>query len=94
MSGCGKDENTYLTKGGKIPSYDLSAAEDGYYILKNDDKKCYSGLKVGAVNTDDDSFSTLHYWLLSDMEKAIPELTAEDQLIIKIQMKDPINFSL
>ena len=30
LSGCGKDENTYLTKDGKIPSYDLSAAEDGY----------------------------------------------------------------
>ena len=92
LSGCGKDENTYLTKDGKIPSYDLSAAEDGYYILKNDDKKCYSGLKVGAVNTDDDSFSTLHYWLLSDMEKAIQELTAEDQLIIKNTNERPNKF--
>ena len=83
-----------LIKDGKIPSYDLSAAEDGYYILKNDDKKCYSGLKVGAVNTDDDSFSTLHYWLLSDMEKAIPELTAEDQLIIKNTNERPNKFQL
>ena len=93
FSGCGEKEEGYLDANGRIPSYTMDEAPDGIYILKKEDKRVYKGLTVGGVNVEDDTFSTIHYWLLEDMEKAVPELTADDQIIIKSVSNRPDSYT-
>ena len=89
---CGEEENGYLDKDGNIPSYEMSEAPDGYYILKRSDKRCYTALKVGGVDLDD-NYLNAHYWLLEDMEKAVPELTEDDQIVLLDTQLRPNSFT-
>ena len=93
LSGCGEEKMGYLDKDGNIPSYTMDEAPDGIYILKKEDKRVYVGLNAGGVNTQDNTYSTVHYWLLEDMERAIPNLTAEDQIIIKNLGERPSSYT-
>ena len=87
MSGCNKKSKgpTYLDANGNIPSYDITQAADGYYLLKAEDHKAYQGFMAGYVDDN-------HFWLVKAMEPAIPTLTSADQLIVKNQDSRPSSF--
>lgn len=92
LTSCGKEEIGYLDKDGNIPSYEMADAPDGYYILKREDKRCYVALSQGATDVSD-NYINMHYWLIEDMEKAIPELTEDDQIILKNIKERPSQFT-
>lgn len=77
LVGCGEQQGVgYLDANGNIPSWGLSEAGDGYYILKAADHRVYQGFKAGYI---DDK----HFWLTEKMDNAIPVLTVDDQIIVK-----------
>lgn len=86
MVGCGKDNGpSWITADGKIPSWTMEEAPDGYYIYKAENHRVYQGLMMGYMDDN-------HYWLIEDYEKAIPKLTPEDQIIVKNISNRPNSF--
>jgi len=87
LSGCSEDTGPgYLTEDGKIPSYSMDEIADGYYLLSATDGRCYQGFTAGAGDTT-------YKWLTEDMDKAIPILTPNDQLIVKQVGSRPSTFT-
>ena len=77
ITGCGEEKGPgYITEDGKIPSYTIDEAPDGYYMLSSKDGRAYQGFTAGYADDN-------HFWLTETMDTVIPQITPNDQIIVK-----------
>lgn len=86
ITGCSEETGPgFLTEDGKIPSYTIEEAPDGYYMLSSKDGRAYQGFMAGYV--DD-----MHFWLTEKMDAAIPQISPDDQIVVKNLEERPTGF--